>query len=147
MREGDLNLLPGIHTNRRSRALAVLVTISILGPALFAGNTAKRVFAAPARQTPQQLKIGPVAVMAIDNNGSGWAWTGPANERDNGHLLRLQNGAWADVPRSDAAGGGMGRTAAAGDAIVLAGGGESGWGPGTGGGGGAWGVLEGGGGG
>ena len=99
--------------------------------------------AGPLRQAATQLKVGPVAVIALDNNGGGWGWTGPANPSDNGHLIRLQNNAWADVPRTDAAGGNMVRTAAAVDNIVLSGDGTSGWATGTGGGARLWHYVDG----
>lgn len=99
--------------------------------------------AAPREQVSQQLKVGPVVTLAIDDNGGGWGWTGPADPRDNGHLLRLQNGSWVEVPRNDPAGGDMVRTAAAVDEIALSGDGKSGWAIGTGGGARLWRYLNG----
>jgi hypothetical protein len=84
-------------------------------------------------QTADQLKVGPVSALAIDNVGGGWGWTGPANPQDSGHLIRLKGGVWAEVSRNDAASGQLG-TAAAVSKIVLTGDGKSGWATGTGGG-------------
>jgi hypothetical protein len=94
--------------------------------------------AAPPAQTPEQLAVGPVSTLAIDNVGGGWGWTGPANPQDNGHLLRLENGVWRDFPKNDPAAGDLGRTAAAVDRIALTGDGRTGWAVGTGGGARVW---------
>jgi hypothetical protein len=84
-------------------------------------------------QTVEQLSVGPVSALAIDNVGGGWGWTGPANPQDNGHLLRLRDGAWVEVSRDDSAAGQLG-TAAAVYEIALTGDGQSGWAIGSGGG-------------
>jgi hypothetical protein len=102
--------------------------------AIIAGLAALPAGAAPsALQQSDSLKVGPVVTIALDNGGGGWGWTGPANPNDNGHLIRLQNSAWHDVPKGDAAWGAL-RNAAAIYKIVLSGDGKSGWAIGSGGG-------------
>ena len=94
--------------------------------------TALPVSAAPTSlQKAGQLKIGPVVTMALDDNGGGWGWTGPTGQGDSGHLIRLKDGAWQDVPRSDPAWGALSKAAAV-DKIVLSADGKSGWAIGTG---------------
>ena len=77
--------------------------------------------------------VGPVSALGIDNVGGGWGWTGPRDLDDDGHLIRLKDGAWVEVARNDAAAGTM-KTAAAVYEIALTGDGSSGWAIGTGGG-------------
>jgi hypothetical protein len=84
-------------------------------------------------QTADQLKIGPVSALANYNVGGGWGWSGPANQNDSGHLIRLDNGAWHEDMRDNPA------TAALKDAasiynIAVTGDGNAGWALGTGGG-------------
>src|SRR6476661_11114493 len=54
-------------------------------------------------QTSEQLRIGPVSALAIDNVGGGWGWSGPANQNDSGHLIRLDNGIWHEDMRDSPA--------------------------------------------
>ena len=82
--------------------------------------------AAPAAQQSDSLKVGPVSTIALDNNGGGWGWTGPTSPSDNGHLIRLQNGAWHEVPKGDPSWGAL-KNAAAIYKMVLSGDGNSGW--------------------
>ncbi len=93
-------------------------------------------------QTSDQLHVGPVSALAIDNVGGGWGWTGPTGPDDNGHLIRLKDGAWTQVSRNDAAASAL-ATAAAIYKIALTGDGASGWAVGTGGGARLWHLKEG----
>ena len=110
-----------------SRMLSVLVAIMVVSMA------ALPVGAAPTAQSSQSLKVGPVVTVALDNLGGGWGWTGPVDRDDNGHLIRMENGTWHDVPRSDPAWGALSKAAAV-YKIVLSGDGKTGWAIGSGGG-------------
>jgi hypothetical protein len=72
-----------------------------------------------------------VSAVAIDNVGRGWAWTGPRDQNDAGHILRLENGAWREVLRDSREAGAIGRAAALYD-IELSGDGRQGWAVGAG---------------
>ena len=115
----------GLH--RRARMFAVLATIIVLNMGTLPAG------AAPAAQSSQSPKVGPVVTVALDNQGGGWGWTGPTDRNDNGHLIHMQNGAWHDVPRGDAAWGALSRAAAV-YRMVLSGDGKTGWAIGSGGG-------------
>jgi hypothetical protein len=115
-----------VRLRGQSGILAALVAlIMVVMTALPAG--------AAALQPSDQLKVGPVVTFALDNVGGGWGWTGPSGSGDSSHLIRLQDGSWRDVPRSDPAWGAL-KNAAAVDKIVLSDDGKSGWAIGTGGG-------------
>ncbi|HET9495267.1 MAG TPA: hypothetical protein VFR15_13645 [Chloroflexia bacterium] len=102
-------------------ALAALVSISAIAPG------------ASAQTQPDPPPYGAVSAMAIDNVGGGWAWTGPRDQNDLGHILRLQNGAWGEVVRDSREAGALGRAAAVYD-FELSGDGRQGWAIGSGGG-------------
>lgn len=110
-----------------SRIFATLLALVIAAPAALPAG------AAPAAQQDNSLKVGPVSTIALDNNGGGWGWTGPANSNDNGHLLRMQSGVWHEVPKGDPSWGAL-KNAAAIYKMVLSGDGNSGWAIGSGGG-------------
>src|SRR5690349_8158980 len=84
-------------------------------------------------QTSEQLRIGPVSALAIDNVGGGWGWSGPANQDDSGHLIHLNNGIWQEDMR-DGPASSVFKDAAAIYHIAVTGDGKSGWALGTGGG-------------
>jgi hypothetical protein len=86
---------------------------------------------ASAQNQPEPPPVGPVSAMAIDNVGGGWAWTGPRDQNDAGHILRLENGAWREVLRDSREAGAIGRAAALYD-IELSGDGRQGWAVGAG---------------
>lgn len=117
--------MPNIQTSTRRRALLVtsLLALATLAVPIKPGVT--------QAQTADQLAVGPVSTLAIDNVGGGWGWTGPASPNDTGHLLKLTNGAWTEVSRNDPNAGRVAGAAAVSD-IVLAGDGKSGWALGTG---------------
>jgi hypothetical protein len=102
-------------------ALAALIGLGVLGQS------------ASAQNQPEPPAVGPVSAMAIDNVGGGWAWTGPRDQNDLGHILRLDSGAWRDVSRDSREAGALGRAAAVYD-IELSGDGRQGWATGSGGG-------------
>jgi len=114
------------HSHGHSGIFTALVTLVMVA------MTALPVSAAPTSlQKAGQLKVGPVVTMALDDNGGGWGWTGPSDQGDSGHLIRLKDGAWQDVPRSDPAWGALSKAGAV-DKIVLSADGRSGWAIGTG---------------
>jgi hypothetical protein len=119
-----------VRLRGHGRLFAVLLGLFVAGTAVLPTG---KVQASATLQTSDLLKVGPVVTIALDNVGGGWGWTGPARPSDDGHLIRLQDGAWRDVPRLDASWGAL-RNAAAIDKIVLSGDGKSGWAIGTGGG-------------
>src|SRR4051812_23880838 len=74
---------PGLGVGMRWTAVLVLLAGMVGG----IGGAAQ---AAPARQVPS---FGQVAGLALDANGDGWAWAGPATGSTN-FLLRLEGGAY-----------------------------------------------------
>ena len=81
-----------------AHAGAVLaLALSLIGG--LGGGTAA---AAPVAQTPA---FGPITALALDNVGDGWAWSGPTMPGGDPALLRLHNGTWQVVSRTDPAGG------------------------------------------
>ena len=93
-------------------------------------------------QTADQLQIGPISALAIDNVGGGWGWSGPANPNDSGHLIRLDNGAWHEDMRDSPASLVL-KDAIAIYNIAVTGDGKSGWALGTGGGLRVWKLVDG----
>jgi hypothetical protein len=93
-------------------------------------------------QTSEQLRIGPVSALAIDNVGGGWGWSGPANQDDSGHLIHLDNGIWQEDMR-DGPASSVFKDAAAIYHIAVTGDGKSGWALGTGGGQRVWKLVDG----
>ena len=81
---------------------------------------------AGAQNQPEPPPFGPVSALAIDNVGGGWGWTGPRDQNDAGHILRLENGDWREVLRDGREAGALGRAAALYD-IELSGDGRQGW--------------------
>ncbi len=93
-------------------------------------------------QTSEQLRIGPISALAIDNMGGGWGWSGPASQNDSGHLIRLVNGIWQEDMR-DSPATSVFKDAAAIYHIAVTGDGKSGWALGTGGGQRVWKLVDG----
>jgi hypothetical protein len=93
-------------------------------------------------QTADQLNIGLVSALAIDNVGGGWGWSGPANPNDAGHLIRLDSGAWREDTR-DSPVTSVFKDAAAIYQMAVTGDGKSGWALGTGGGLRIWKLVDG----
>jgi hypothetical protein len=86
----------------KRRAWVRLGGVLALALSLIGGLGGGPAAAAPVGQTPA---FGPVTSMALDNAGGGWAWAGPTTPGGDALLLRLQNGAWQVVSRTDPAGG------------------------------------------
>ncbi|HEX8597439.1 MAG TPA: hypothetical protein VF952_02890 [Chloroflexia bacterium] len=89
-----------------------------------------------ARAQGQASRLGPIVTMAIDDTGSGWAWTGPPSPTENPKLVRISAGTYQVMTANDRAAGELVRatTSAALDDIVLTSQVGEGWAIGTGGG-------------
>src|SRR5207248_671683 len=92
-----------VRSSEQGKILAILLALIVASMAALPVGTA---LASAPLQPSDSLKVGPVVTIALDNVG-GWGWTGPASQNDSGHLIRLQGGAWRDVPRGDASWGAL----------------------------------------
>ena len=57
--------------------------------------------AAPVGGQPGLALTRSIITMAVDDTGNGWAWAADPAPNINGHLLRLENGAWREIPAPD----------------------------------------------
>src|SRR3954451_20402122 len=87
-------------SDRRAAWGARMVVVGLL---VFAGLRwgAPAGAASGARRWQADPQIGPVGVLALDNQGNGWAWAAPKPQTfATSFLLRIENGAWHIVADS-----------------------------------------------
>lgn len=121
----------------RALRLAAIATLLLSLALTFSGGQA---FVQAQGQLP---KIGPIVTLAVDNNGSGWAWAGPASPTENPRFLRIAGGSYRVVGTGDREGGEVARNSAAIYKIELTARSGEGWAIGIGGGPRIWHLQEG----